>query len=50
MKTKNEMPDIILDLTNENLSIEEAIAECEAKRQQILPWYKKVAKRIKAWF
>lgn len=44
MKNTNKMPDVILDLTNENITLEEAIAECEAKRQDLLhsPWYKRI--------
>ena len=31
-------------------AVEEAIAECEAARLQVKPWYKRIAKRIKSWF
>lgn len=50
MKKTNELPDVIVDLTDDNKTVEEAIAECEAVRQTIKPWYKKVTKRIKSWF
>ena len=38
------MPEVILDLTDMSKTIYEAIAECEAKRQELLnmPWYKKL--------
>lgn len=49
MKKINELPDIIVDLTDDNKT-EEAIAECEAARQVIKPWYKRITKRIKGWF
>ena len=39
MKKTNELPDIIVDLTDDNKTVEEAIAECEAARQVIKPWY-----------
>ena len=35
MKKTNELPDIIVDLTDDNKTVEEAIAECEAARQVI---------------
>lgn len=44
------MPDIILDLTDETKTIEELIAECEENRQKVMPWYKKIVKRIKRLF
>lgn len=44
------MPDIILDLTDETKTVEEAIAECEKNRQASLKWYKKFARRIKRLF
>ena len=44
------MPNVILDLTDETKTITEAIAECEANRQKVMPWYKKIAKRIKRLF
>lgn len=44
------MPDVILDLTDETKTIEEAIAECEKNRQAAMKWYKKLAKRIKNLF
>lgn len=44
------MPDVILDLTDETKTIEEAIAECEANRKAMMPWYKKFTRRIKRWF
>lgn len=52
MKKTNELPDIIVDLTDDNktVTVEEAIAECEAARQVIKPWYKRITKRIKGWF
>ena len=50
MKKTNELPDIIVDLTDEYKTVEEAIAECEAARQVIKPWYKRITKRIKGWF
>lgn len=49
MKNTN-MPDVILDLTDENKTVDEAIAECEAARQLALPWRKKFMKRIKNLF
>lgn len=45
-----DMPTLILDLTNEDKSIKEAIAECEAKRIALNPWHKRIAKRIKHFF
>ena len=45
-----DMPTLILDLTNEDKSIKEAIAECEAKRKLLNPWYKQLAKRVKRFF
>lgn len=50
MKKTNELPDVIVDLTDETKTVEEAIAECEATRQVIKPWYKIITKRIKGWF
>lgn len=50
MKKTNELPDIIVDLTDDNKTVEEAIAECEAARQVIKPWHKRITKRIKGWF
>lgn len=50
MKNLDTMPDIIVDLTDENKTVEQAIAECEAARQVIKPWYKRITKRIKGWF
>lgn len=44
------MPDVILDLTDETKTIEELIAECEENRQKVMPWYKKIVKRIKRLF
>lgn len=44
------MPNIILDLTDETKTVTEAIAECEANRQKVMPWYKKIVKRIKRLF
>lgn len=44
------MPNVILDLTDETKTITEAIAECEANRQKVMPWYKKIVKRIKRLF
>ena len=44
------MPNVILDLTDETKTITEAIAECEANRQKVMPWYKKIIKRIKRLF
>lgn len=43
------MPDVMLDLTDENLTLEEAIAKCEKARQEMLntPWYKRIFKPIK---
>lgn len=49
MKNTN-MPDVILDLTDENKTVDEAIAECEAARQLALPWRKKFMKRVKSLF
>lgn len=50
MKKEVIMPDVILDLTDETKTIEEAIAECEANREATMSWYKKFTKRIKRWF
>lgn len=50
MKKEVIMPDVILDLTDETKTIEEAIAECEANRKATMSWYKKFTKRIKRWF
>jgi hypothetical protein len=49
MKNNFTMPDVVLDLTDENKDIFEAIAECEAKRQDLLhsPWYKRIFKPVK---
>lgn len=44
------MPNVILDLTDETKTVTEAIAECEANRQKVMPWYKKIVKRIKRLF
>lgn len=44
------MPNVILDLTDETKTITEAIAECEANRQKVMPWYRKIVKRIKHLF
>lgn len=44
------MLNVILDLTDETKTITEAIAECEANRQKVMPWYKKIVKRIKRLF
>ena len=44
------MPNVILDLTDETKTITEAIAECEANRQKVMPWYKNIVKRIKRLF
>ena len=50
MEKATRMPNVILDLTDETKSITEAIAECEANRKEVMPWYKKIAKRIKRLF
>lgn len=50
MEKATRMPNVILDLTDETKSITEAIAECEADRQKVMPWYKKIVKRIKRLF
>jgi hypothetical protein len=50
MKKNIEMPDVIVDLTDETKTVEEAIAECEAARKVAQPWLKRVTKRIKSWF
>ena len=49
MKNNFTMQDVVLDLTDENKDIFEAIAECEAKRQDLLhsPWYKRIFKPVK---
>ena len=46
-KQENKMPEVILDLTDMSKTIYEAIAECEAKRQELLnmPWYKKLYRK-----
>ena len=44
------MPNVILDLTDETKTITEAIAECEANRQKVMPWYRKIVNRIKRLF
>lgn len=50
MKKRQEMPDVILDLTDENKTIEEAITECEKNRQATMKWYKKLVNKIKNIF
>ena len=50
MEKATRMPNVIVDLTDENKSVTEAIAECEANRQKITPWYKKITRRIKRLF
>lgn len=50
MDKNTKMPTIIVDLTDDIKTVEEAIAECEAARLQVKPWYKRIAKRIKSWF
>ena len=50
MKKNIEMPEVIVDLTDETKTVEEAIAECEAARKVAQPWLKRVTKRIKSWF
>lgn len=50
MEKATMTPNVILDLTDETKTIIEAIAECEANRQKVMPWYKKIAKRIKRSF
>lgn len=50
MDKNTKMPTIIVDLTDDTKTVEEAIAECEAARLQVKPWYKRIAKRIKSWF
>lgn len=50
MEKEYKMPDVILDLTDEMKTVDEAIAECEAARQLALPWRKRFMKRIKSWF
>lgn len=50
MKETINMPNVILDLTDESKTITEAIAECEKNRQKLIPWYKKITKRIKRLF
>ena len=50
MEKATKMPDIILDLTDETRTIEEAIADCEAARKATLTWRKRIIKRIKNWF
>lgn len=50
MEKNIKMPDVILDLTDETKTVDEAIAECEAARQLTMPWYKKLLKRIKRCF
>lgn len=47
MDKNTKMPTIIVDLTDDTKTVEEAIAECEAARLQVKPWYKRIAKRIK---
>lgn len=41
---------VVVDLTDDNITVEEAIANCERARQQLLPWYKKLTLRIKTLF
>lgn len=50
MSEKVKLPTVVVDLTDDTKTVEEAIAECEAARQQMKPWYKKIAKRIKSLF
>lgn len=49
MKNTEIMPDVILDLTDENKDIFEAIADCEANRQKLINanWLKKLFKPVK---
>ena len=49
MEKATRMPDVILDLTDETKSVTEAIAECEANRKKVMPWYKKIVKRFKRY-
>lgn len=46
METTN-IPNVIVDLTDENKTVSEAIADCEKIRIQATPWYKKMIKKIK---
>lgn len=46
METTN-IPNVIVDLTDESKTVSEAIASCERIRIQAMPWYKKLIKRIK---
>lgn len=52
MKNIDKMPDVILDLTDENKTLAEAIAECEAKRLDLLnnPWYKRIYNKATGMF
>ena len=50
MEKATRMPDIVLDLTDETKTITEAIEECEKSRQKLMPWYKKLARKIKNLF
>ena len=50
MEKATMTPNVIVDLTDETKTITEAIAECEANRQKVMPWYKKIVKRIKRLF
>ena len=50
MSEKVKLPTVVVDLTDDTKTVEEAIAECEAARQQMKRWYKKIAKRIKSLF
>jgi len=47
---KVEYPNIILDLTDEEKTLTEAIAECEKNRKLLTPWYKRILKRAKHIF
>lgn len=50
MEKANNMPDVILDLTDETKTVTEAIEDCEQARQKLMPWYKKLMRRIKRLF
>lgn len=50
MEKSKKTPTVILDLTDETKTVDEAIAECEVAREIALPWYKKLLKRIKRSF
>lgn len=52
MEKKFIMPDVVVDLTDETKTVEEAIADCETARQAMKQgnWFKRLTKRVKRLF